>query len=298
MKRLFRIGVIVILVLLFLRSMLFTVNETQFAIVVQLGKPVRVIKTPGLAFKLPPPLQSVIFLDKRLLVFDPAGSEFLTEDKKNIIADAYLCWRINDPLLFLQTVSTKNGAEARLVDLLSSELGVSLGKYPLSSLISVNPEEVKISQIMENITDKCNDVAESEYGIKVVDVRLKRINFPKQNRPSVFDRMMAERDRIAKKYRAEGEEQAMKIAAETEKEEKAIMADAYMKSQKLKGEGEAEATRIYAEAYSKNPGFYRLIRTLEAYEKFMDERTTLILSSDSELLKLLMEGNELKGGGK
>jgi membrane protease subunit HflC len=142
------------------------------------------------------------------------------------------------------------------------------------------------------VTRNCNEVAEREYGIEVVDVQLKRINFPEQNLSSVFDRMMAERHRIARKYRAEGEEQSLKIAAETDKQEKEILADAYMQAQQLIGEGEAAAARIYAGAYSRNPSFYKLLRTLEAYEKIMDDRTTVVLTADSALLKLLMEGNK------
>jgi membrane protease subunit HflC len=295
MKRLFYVIAAAVVFVLLLRSIIFTVDETQYAIVTRLGNPKRVEAEPGLRSKLPAPLETVLFLDKRLLVFDPPGAEFLTADKKNIIADAYLCWRIKDPLRFIQTVNTKAGAEARLVDLVSSELGVSLGKYALSSLISVNPEEVKISQMMEGVKKRCDEAAKSEYGIEVVDVRLKRINFPEQNKQSVFARMMAERERIAKKYRAEGEEQALKIAAETDKQEKQIMSESYREAQKLKGEGEAEAARIYSQAYGKDPKFYRLLRTLEAYKKFMDEKTTVILSSDSKLLELLMQGDE-RGG--
>ena len=294
MKRLFYVIVAVVIVIIIARSVFFTVDETQYAIVVRLGNPKKTIDTPGLKFKLPSPIETVIFLDKRLLVFDPPGSEFLTEDKKNIVADAYLCWRIDDPLRFIRTVSTKSQAEARLIDIISSELGVALGKYPLSSLISVNPEDVKITQMMDEVKRGCDESARSDYGIRVVDVRLKRFNFPDQNKPSVFDRMMAERDQIAKKYRAEGEEQAMKIAADTDKKEKLILSDAYMKAQVLKGEGEAEAAGIYARAYNKNPEFYRLLRTLEAYNKFMDAKTTVILSSDSELLNLLMKGDKQK----
>ena len=294
MKRYFYIAIAVIVAVLVARSMLFTVDETQYAIVVQLGMPIRLIRNPGIAWKLPAPIQTVIFLDKRLLVFDPPGSEYLTKDKKNIVADPYLCWRIRDPERFIRTVITKRGAEARLGDLVSSELGVALGKYPLSSLVSVNPGEVKLPEMLDALRKRCDAIAEREYGIQVVDFHLKRINYPEQNRPSVFDRMMAERDRIAKKYRAEGEEEALKIEADTDKQEKAIMSDAYKKAQELKGEGDAAAARIYAEAYGRNPSFYRLIRTLDAYKKFMDSKTTVILSSQSELLKLLMQGDSGK----
>jgi len=296
MKKYTAAGGLALLALVFAGSALYIVDETQYAVVVQLGRPVRVVDSPGLHLKLPSPLQTVTYLDKRLLVFDPPGAEFLTEDKKNIVADAYLCWRIDNPLRFMQTVYDRSGAENRLVDLLFSELGVSFGTHPLSSLLSIDPKEVKIGEMMEGLRERCDETARREYGIAVVDAQLKRINFPEQNKQSVFDRMVAERERMAKKYRAEGQEEAMKIAAATEKEEKAILSEAYRKAQALRGEGEAEAARIYSRAYGKAPDFYRLVRTLEAYKKFMDAKTTVVLPTDSELLRLLTDGEGAKGG--
>ncbi len=276
-----------LIALLLLRSAVFVVDETSTAIVTQFGRPVRVIETAGLNWKLPQPIQSVRLFDKRLLVYDPKPTEFLTNDKKNIVVDAFVAWRIADPEKFLETVNDREGAEVRMADIVASELGAALGQYPLHALISVDPDLMKVDEIMERVALGCRTTAESSFGIEVVDLRMKRLAFPEQNKQSVFDRMRAERERTAKKYRSEGEEEAIKIRAQADKERQEILAVAYMEAEKVRGEGDAEAMRIYGEAYNTDPGFYEFVRTLESYRKFLDDKTTIVLSSDSDLLKLL-----------
>jgi membrane protease subunit HflC len=276
--------------IIFINSIFFQVDETQFAIVTQFGKPVRVIESAGLQVKWPDPIQSLRHYDRRLLLFDPEPGEYLTEDKKNILVDVYMGWRISEPKKFLESVKERSVAEIFLADIASAALGAALGNYPLSALISTDPEQIKVNDIMEAVTAKCREKAAEEYGIHVLDVRLKRLNLPDQNKESVFQRMRTERERMAKKYRSEGEEEAMKIRAEADKESRAILSEAYEEAQKIIGEGEAEAARIYAAAHNRDPRFYKLVRTLESYRKVLNEKTTVVLSTNSELLELLTEG--------
>jgi membrane protease subunit HflC len=277
-------------IVLFINSILFQVDETEYAIVTQFGKPVSVIETSGLHAKWPDPVQSLRRFDRRLLLFDPEPSEYLTEDKKNVLVDAFMGWRISDPRKFLEAVKERSVAEIFLADITSAAMGAALGNYPLSALVSTDPEQIKVEDIMAEVTAKCRDKAAAEYGIHVQRVHLKRLNLPDQNKESVFQRMRTERERMAKKYRSEGEEEAMKIRAEADKESRAILSEAYKSAQQIIGEGEAEAARIYAAAYNRDPRFYKLVRTLDSYRKVLNEKTTVVLSTDSELLELLTEG--------
>jgi len=268
----------------------FTLDETQVGIILHFGKPVKILKEPGLKIKLPSPIQTVVLFDKRMAIYDPTPSEFLTKDKQNIVVDVYVCWKIHDPLKFFQTVRDRRGAELRLEDLVRAELGAALGNNPFAHLVSCNKEEMKLDEIVTEITKRCDDKAMKHYGIRILDTRIKRLMFPKDNLPSVYARMWAERERIATKYRAEGQEEAAKIRAEAEKLKQIILSKALRKAAELKGEGDAEAARIYAEAFREDPEFYEFIRTLQSYEKFLDEKTTIILPGDSKLLRLLEKG--------
>jgi membrane protease subunit HflC len=279
--------VIIVFILIVVNLVFFTVDEKEVAIVTQFGRPIKTITEPGLNTKLPYPVQDVIRFDSRLLVFDPPPAEFLTSDKKNILVDSFMCWRIIDPEKFLVTVNDKKGAESRLSDILFSEFGAALGNYPFSSLVSTSPDEIIIDSIKEKITKISNEKTSSEYGVEIVDVELKRLNFPEQNKESVFKRMRAERARIAKKYRSEGEEEAMKIRARADMEKSKILSEAKREASKIKGEADAEAIKIYAAAFEKSPEFYKFTRTLESYEKFLNDKTTIILPEDSDLLKYL-----------
>ncbi|HUU86021.1 MAG TPA: protease modulator HflC [Phycisphaerae bacterium] len=285
---------IVALVLLTVWSMLFSVDETQYAIVTRFGNPKNVIEQPGLNWKLPAPIETVVYFDNRLLVLDQPGPgepppEFLTLDKKNIEVACYTCWKIKNEqtLRFLETVGSRDGAEAALGDVVAAELGRVLGEHNLTSLLSINPDQMKIEQIMQEIRDTCDSQARQEYGIEVVDFKIKRINFPEQNRQSVFQRMRAERKRIATRYRSEGEEEAAKIRAQADKTRTEILAQAKRESQEITGTAEAQATRIYAEAFGQDTEFYEFLRTIESYEKSLTAGTTIILPADSPYLRLL-----------
>ncbi|MCI0524873.1 MAG: protease modulator HflC [Acidobacteria bacterium] len=287
-RRFLSITSLVVIAVIVLSRTAFTVDETQFAIVTQFGKPVRTIADAGLKLKWP--WQSLFTFEKRLMIYNPRPSEFLTRDKKNVVVDNYVCWRIADPNRFLQTVNDTVGAEMRLHDTVWAAVAAAIGGADLSSLVSTKPEEVRLQELMRQVTDQCRARAMEQYGVEIVDVRMKRLNLPTQNRESVFARMRAERERIAKQYRAEGEAEALKIRAEADKERARILSESYREAERIRGDGDAQSTRIYAQAYSRDPRFYKLVRTLEAYRKVIDPNTTAILSSDSELLKLLTQG--------
>ncbi|MAD51825.1 MAG: protease modulator HflC [Candidatus Marinimicrobia bacterium] len=261
----------------------FIVDERQQVVILQLGKPVRTITEPGLHFKLPVPFQNAVTFDDRLLEYDVAPEEILSKDKKTLIVDNYVRWLIKDPLLFLQTVQAIPNAVTRLDDIVYSELRQELGKHNMSEIITETREE--IMEVVTNASDKATD----QYGIEVVDVRIKRVDLPRENEESIYARMDAERKRQANKFRSEGEEEAQKIRASTEKDKTIILANAYKEAEEIRGEGEAKALEIYANAFNKDPEFYEFMRTLEAYKKVIDKKTTLVLPADSKLFKTLNE---------
>jgi len=280
-------------------SSFYVLPETETAIVTLFGKPMRTIQSAGMHFKWP--VESLSRFEKRLLIYNPRPSEFLTRDKKNLVLDSSVLWRIGDPNRFLQSVGEIVSAEMRLHDIVWAALAAEIGTVELSHLVSVEdlaslkPGEGNTAGVMFKVTQAAREIAGKQFGIQVVDVQLKRLTFPEQNKKSVFARMRAERERIAKQYRAEGERDAMKKRAEADREREVLLAEAYREGEKLRGHGDAEATRIYGEAYSRDPQFYKLVRTLDSYKKILDDKTSIILSSDSELLKLLTQGRPKSG---
>ncbi|MBT3849086.1 MAG: protease modulator HflC [Candidatus Marinimicrobia bacterium] len=271
------------LVILFVLSTIIVVDETEQVVILQFGKPVQTITDPGLNFKFPAPIQVSNSFDKRLLEYDVPPEEILSRDKKSLIIDNYVRWRIVDPLLFLQTVRAIPTAKTRLDDIVYSELRQELGNHDMAEIITETRE-----LIMEKVTIASNEET-SKYGIEVIDVRIRRVDLPQQNEASIYARMEAERKRQANKFRSEGEEEAQKIRAATDRDKTIILAEAYKTSQQIRGEGEAEALDIYAESFSKDPDFYEFLRTLETYEKVIDKKTTLVLSGDSKLFKALTQ---------
>jgi len=268
----------------------YQVDEREYVVITQFGEPIQAIKNAGLNWKWPDPIQSVNRYNNRLMTYEMGETEYLTEDKKNVMVDSYIVWKIDDPIKFMKTVKNRIGVETRLADILSSEIGISLGKYDLSSLISTDPKKIKFAQMMEEVRKEISQKAQ-DYGTAIADVKITLLNFPERNKLRVFRRMRAERERIAKGYRSEGTERSLKIRADADKKKQIILSKAYEKAQTIKGEGEARAIKIYAEAYEKDIKFYELTRTLEAYEKFIDGKTTLVLSADSELLKFINTSN-------
>ncbi|MBD3336901.1 MAG: protease modulator HflC [Candidatus Eisenbacteria bacterium] len=279
--------ILAIVVLIWISSALFAIDETEVAVVTRFGRPLPGTAGPGLHLKLPWPVDSVERMDSRLLLFDNEPIEMLTEDKKNVLVDSFICWHIDDPLRFTQTVGTRVEAEARLLDLSISELGAAIGSQPMDAFLSPGGEPVKFGRIAQRVADAMNRIAGESFGIRVLDFQINGFNFPEQNRASVISRMRAERSRIATRYRSEGEEAALKIKAEATEERDRILAGARAQADSIRGAGEGDALRILGEAYARDPRFYEFLRTLESYERIIDDETTIFIESDSKLMRTL-----------
>ncbi len=270
-------GVIAIVIL---SSSMFTVHMTQNAVVLELSKPKEIITEPGLYFKIPF-IQKVRYFSKQLLDNDSNPTEVITKDKKNLLVDNFTMFRIVDPLKFLETVRGERSARARLDDIIYSELRVEIGTHDLHDVVTETRDS-----IMAKVTKEAS-IKAAEYGIEVVEVRIKRTDLPPEVANSIFNRMRTERERIAMEYRSEGKEEATKIRAETDKEKTILVAEAYKEEQIVRGEGDAQATKIYADAFSKDQKFYTFMRSMEAYKKSLKTDTTLLMSEDSDFLGFL-----------
>jgi membrane protease subunit HflC len=258
----------------------FTIGEREQGLIVQFGNPQRTIQEPGLYFKLPF-VQTLVRIDKRILSSDARTAEYLTLDKKRVMVDQISRWRIINPLDFYRSVRDLQRAQARLDDNIAARLRQEIAAHNFLDLVRQKREE-----IMATVTKDVRETVKS-FGIEVIDVRVKQVDLPQEVQASVFARMRAERERIAKRYRAEGEERAREIRAGADREREIILATAYETSQKLSGEGDAQASAIYAQAFGQDPEFYAFIRRLQAYEKILGDGTTLVLHPDSELLRYL-----------
>jgi modulator of FtsH protease HflC len=258
----------------------FRVPQWMQAVVVQLGEPVRTVREPGLYWKLPL-VQNVLWFDRRLLEYDASPRDVLTRDKQQLVVDNYARWRIVDPLQFYRTVRNEAGAQSRLDDIIYSNVRENLGRHTLTEIIKDDR-----AGLMSEVT-KITDQKAREYGIEVTDVRIKRADLPEKTEMNVFSRMRTERERLAKKFRAEGDEEARKVRSESDKEVAILIADARKQSELTRGDGDAQATKIFAEAYGRDPDFYRFVRTLDAYRTALRPGTSMVLSPDSEFLRLM-----------
>ena len=266
---------------------LFTMNERQQGLVLQFGEPKRVIQSSGLHFKLPL-IQNVVRYDVRILEYDLPIEEVIAVDKKRMLIDSFTRFKIIDPLEFYKTVGTESSVRNRLNSNVISSLRRVVGRVTLEELLS---EER--SKIMEDIKVEVNNEA-SRFGIEVVDIRIRRADLPEANSQAIYERMISERVREAKEFRAKGSEIAQKIRAEADKERTVILAEATKKSEILRGEGESESVNIYADAFKQDPDFYSFYRSMQAYGNVLGEDgTTMILSPDSEFLEFF---NNSKGG--
>ena len=258
----FLIGLIIILVMIGSQS-IFIVNQTEKALVIQLGDPVDKVFGPGLHFKIPL-IQTVVRFDARVLDYEARAAEALTSDKKAIVLDNYARWRIIDPLQFYRSVRTIPGAQ--------------VGRHSLTEVVSS-----KRSGIMADVTRRASDIMK-EYGIEVVDVRIKRTDLPAENQRAIFGRMRAERERQAKQYRSEGVEEATKLRSEADRERAVILAEANRRSSVIRGEGDATAARVFAEAFSRAPDFYKFQRGLEALKKGFEQNSRIVITNDDPFL--------------
>lgn len=263
------------------------VDQTEAVYVTEFGRSVRLIDQPGLHWKWP--YQSRRGFDKRLQLDAPPPREMLTQDKKNLEVAWYVNWRITDVEQFLRSVRTMADASARLEDMAASVLAAELGGHELAALVRVEQHSA-LDALMTDVTTRIAEQAAREYGLKVVDVRLRRLNYPEEVRTAVFEQIRSERRKVAAKTRAEGESKARTIRSAADLERARTVAEAEAEAARIVGEGEAEATRIANAAHSADPAFYQFLKTLETYRTALDSKTTLVLSAESAFLKLLTQG--------
>lgn len=263
-----------------LASSVFTVHQTQQVLITQLGDPIRVIEKPGLHWKVPF-IQTVITFDRRLLDFDAPGEEVILGDQRRLIVDSFTRYRITNPLRFYQTVgATEQGIRARLNSIVSSSLRRVLGNEPLLSVLSNDRP-----RIMSEIRDQVNTEAR-QFGIEVVDVRIRRADLPEENTQAILSRMQSERERVAREARAEGAEVAQRIRAGAERERTVLLAEAQAQSDVLRGQGEQEAIRIVAEAFNRDLRFFDFWRSMQAYrDAFADGNARLVMTPDSQFFR-------------
>lgn len=277
-KILYITGFVFIAIVIVLISSLYIVNQTEQAIVLQFGEPVRVVKTAGLKFKIPF-IQKVVFYDTRLLNLDPPAQEIVLNDKKRLDVDSFTRYRIVDPLKFYQTVRTETQARSKLEEIVNSSVRKVLGRITLQELLSE-----KRSEIMTDISTAVKTDAE-QIGVNVAEVRIRRADLPLEVLQAINDRMKAERERDAKEFRAQGQQMAQQIRATADKESTIIVAEAEKQSQIIKGEGDNEATQIWNKAANVDAEFYAFYRSLEAYRKSFKDKNSFVLSPDSEFFK-------------
>lgn len=279
--------IIAVIALVLVRYSLFTVNEKEFVIVTRFGKPMRTLDRAGLYFKRPGFLETANRMEKRAKVFKTQPIQLLLGDKNPLILTCYVCWKISDPLMFLQSITSSEIVEQKIGDMVNSLLGSTLGDYTIENIINVKPGLVKLEEIEARILSESEQKAIEKYGIKIIDVGIRRLAYPQIVTQSVYNRMRAERDKEAKKYLAEGKEEAAKIEAQTDREVSQIIAEANKESEILKGGGDKEAMATYAEAYSQDPEFFEFTKSLEACREILQKKSTLILSTESEIFKYL-----------
>lgn len=272
--------VLAVVVIFFASQSLFVVHQTERALVFQLGNPVDRVFGPGLHVKLPF-IQNVILFNARILDYDARSAEALTSDKKAIVLDNYARWRIVDPLQFYRSLRTIRDAQARLDDVVYSQLRAQVGRHTLTEVVSS-----KRSSIMTDVTRRASEIMK-EYGVEVVDVRIKRTDLPAENQRAIFGRMRAERERQAKQYRSEGVEEATKLRSGADRERAVLMAEANRRSSVIRGEGDAEAARIFAQAFSQSPEFYAFQRGLEALKKGLQGSTKMVITNGDPLMNPL-----------
>ncbi len=276
------LGILIVLLAL----SLYTVSTDEYAVITHFGKPGKIHKQPGLYIKWPAPISVANRIDKKLQAYETPLIEYLTGDKKNLLIQAYILWRVNDPLVFFQAIHNTESARQKLDDVVCSLVASTFGEYRMDQIISTEIENIQTSNIVDKIIADSQKRINS-YGITIEKVGFSRIALPDDNARSVYRRMIAERSAIANEYRAQGRQRATEIRAEADRERSDILAVAYRDAEIIRGQADAEAAEIYGKAYSQNPEFFAFIRTLETEKKIMGEKTTVILSMDSELFEPL-----------
>jgi len=296
------IGIVVLAVIILLGASFYSVDQREQVVITQFGDPVRVVKDPGLHIKTPF-IQAATFFEKRILEWDGNATQIPTKDKKFILVNTYARWKISDPLKFYQSVGNELSAQTRLDNVIDAAVRDFITEQDLIEVVrnsnhplvqsegeEIEREEVEISmgreQISREIFHKASEMT-PEYGIALIDVRIKHINYVQSVREKVFSRMIAERERIAEQYRSEGQGERSKILGDMEKDLQQISSEAYKTAEEIKGKADGQSTQIYASAYNKDPEFYSFMKALETYPETIDKDTWLILTTDSDYLKYL-----------
>jgi membrane protease subunit HflC len=282
MNRLISLVVGILIAIWLLSSTVFMVDQRQFAIVFALGEVKQVIREPGLHFKLPPPFKNVIYLDKRILTIDTGDADrFITAEKKNILVDTFVKWRIADPrLYFISLGGDEQRAQDRMSQIVKAALNEEITKRTVREVISGER-----GKVMTALQIKVEAEAK-QIGLEIVDIRLKRVDYVEQINNSVYDRMKSERVRVANELRSTGSAESEKIRADADRQRTVILAEAYRDAEKIRGEGDAKASQIYAQAFSQNPEFYKFYRSLEAYRaSFKSRRDIMVMDPNSEFFK-------------
>jgi membrane protease subunit HflC len=295
MNRIVSIAILVVLGLWLAMSSLFVVDQRQYAIVFALGEVKQVISEPGLHVKLPPPFQNVLFLDKRILTFDtPEADRFITAEKKNILVDAFVKWKITDPkLYFISFGGDERRSSDRLSQIVKAALNDEITKRTVREVISGERSKV-MSAIQKKVSEEAKQI-----GVDIVDVRLKRVDYVEQINNSVYDRMKAERTRVANELRSTGAAESEKIRADADRQRTVILAEAYRDAENIRGEGDAKASQIYAQAFGQNPEFYKFYRSLEAYKaSFRNRSDVMVLDPNSEFFKYFKNPGATGAGKK
>jgi modulator of FtsH protease HflC len=260
-------------------SSLFTVYQTRLALVVRLGQPVRVVTEPGLNFKFPL-IDNVIYVDKRILDLENAAQEVIASDQKRLVVDAFARYKINDALKFYQAVGSIEGANSRLSTLLNAALRRVLGEATLTHVV-----KDERAGLMARVREQLDREA-AQFGITVVDVRIRRADLPEQNSQAVYQRMQTERQREAAEFRANGSQRKQEIQARADRDVTVLLADAQARGDTIRGEGEAERNRIFADAFNKDPDFFAFYRSMQAYEAGLGHRDTrMVLRPDSDFFR-------------
>lgn len=284
------ISIVVLILAAFfvLSSSYFYVDQRVQALVLQFGEPVKVIKTPGLQFKIPL-IQNVEYFDKRLILFDNPVEEIISADRKRLIVDAFARYRIDDPLRYYQSIRYETALSNRLGSIINDSLRQVLGRVPLQEVISI-----RRSVLLEEVASLVYEAAK-DFGLRIEDVRIRRADLPTANSEAIFRRMQTERQQEAAQFRAEGEEQSRRIKAESEKEKTILLANAERTGEILRGEGDADKNKILAEAFSRDPEFFAFYRAMQAYVTAIDSSdTTMILSPDSEFFEYFNKIDKLE----
>ena len=266
-----------------------SVTESEYAVISQFGRPVNVISQAGASFKLPNPIQTVNRLDKRMQLYKMPSAEYGTLDRRNLVVTTFVVWRISQPEQFLKSVRQIETAQQRLDTLASSEIGAAISSAKLSDIFTVDENNNQVAALFEHVTQSATKLAEQELGVEIVAIRPNYLGFPEQNLMAIYKRMESEWEKLARQYRAEGQEEAAKIRAETALEVRNLKAQAYRDAQVTKGKSEAEAEKLYAESFNHNSDYYRFTSSLEAYEKILNKNTRLILSADTPIFETLLQ---------